>query len=45
MDAQTFETAALRANFIQCPHCGEEHKWNKEDAFLSPTSRSVFVRN
>lgn len=29
-----FESADMRDNSIQCPHCRQTHTWDKEDAYL-----------
>ena len=34
-DKASFESSNLINNTIgRCPHCGENHTWNKEDAYL-----------
>jgi|SRR5205814_9859396 endogenous inhibitor of DNA gyrase (YacG/DUF329 family) len=34
MDEESFKSATLKDNSVQCPHCGEMHTWQKKDAFL-----------
>ena len=36
MDKADFETSKLPNNnmIMHCPHCGENHTWDKEDAYL-----------
>jgi hypothetical protein len=34
MDEQSFESATLSQNSVQCPQCGQMHTWDKEDAWL-----------
>jgi len=36
IDEQSFATATLTGNAVQCPHCGAMHVWDKKDAFLEP---------
>jgi len=36
MDKVSFESGTLEHNTIgPCPHCGENHTWSKEDAWLA----------
>jgi predicted nucleic acid-binding Zn-ribbon protein len=36
MDKADFETSTLPDNnmIMHCPHCGENHTWGKEEAYL-----------
>lgn len=34
-----FATAVFMNVRVQCPHCEEEHRWNKDDAFLVEAKR------
>jgi hypothetical protein len=34
-----FATAVFLNVRVVCPHCEEEHRWNKEDAFLVEARR------
>ena len=36
MDKTAFESSTLPPNnmIMHCPHCGENHTWDKEDAYL-----------
>ena len=34
-----FATAVFTNVRVVCPHCEEEHRWNKADAFLVETKR------
>jgi hypothetical protein len=34
-----FATAVFMNVRVQCPHCEEEHRWNKADAFLVEAKR------
>ncbi|MEY2485491.1 MAG: hypothetical protein QOH39_1139 [Verrucomicrobiota bacterium] len=34
MSEGAFKSATLHDNAIGCPQCGEQHVWNKEDAFF-----------
>ncbi len=34
VDGTTFETANFDYCTIECPHCGQQHQWCKEDVYL-----------
>jgi hypothetical protein len=34
LDEDSFESRDLGTNSVWCPHCGQEHAWDKEDAEL-----------
>ncbi len=34
MSKEHFESATMRGNSVQCPHCQQMHTWDKEDAYL-----------
>ncbi len=34
MDKQSFDSATLSNNSLNCPDCGETHVWDKVDAHL-----------
>lgn len=34
MDRESFESAKMEQNSVQCTACGEMHSWDKEDAVL-----------
>ena len=36
-----FATAVFTNVKVLCPHCEEEHRWNKADAFLVQTTREA----
>ena len=36
-DDAAFASATLEESAIQCPHCGEVHRWSKKDARLETT--------
>lgn len=34
MDERSFESSAFQDKNVKCPHCGNVHVWQKEDAYL-----------
>ena len=34
IDKTLFERSQMQQNTIQCPACGKQHTWSKEDAVL-----------
>jgi hypothetical protein len=34
IDAATFRTSNLSAQTFKCPHCFQEHRWSKKDAWV-----------
>lgn len=34
VDPASFKTSKMSGNSFGCPHCGQEHVWDKEDAFF-----------
>ena len=32
IDESAFESSELGTNKVSCPHCGQEHTWDKDDA-------------
>lgn len=37
IDEESFKnpTNQMTNNSVRCPHCGQAHRWNKEDAFFA----------
>jgi hypothetical protein len=33
-EAETFDTIPFVVAQLNCPHCGRQHRWSKEDAWL-----------
>lgn len=31
---ESFDTVTLKNNATDCPHCGQMHRWDKEDAYF-----------
>lgn len=41
LDAEVFQNADLHDKEAHCPHCGRQHHWGKDDAYLrSPPERT-----
>ena len=34
MTKSQFETSTLENNTVNCPHCGQNHTWSKDDVWL-----------
>lgn len=34
MDKASFQSSSLSQNITSCPHCGNQHTWDKKDAWL-----------
>jgi hypothetical protein len=34
VDKKTFEAAKIQGNRVQCPHCGQQPAWGKQEAYL-----------
>jgi hypothetical protein len=32
---ESFENSEYQNNSVGCPHCGQVHRWSKEDAYLA----------
>ena len=39
LSEQVFLTAVFLNVRVPCPHCEEEHRWNKDDAYLVEATR------
>jgi len=33
-EEQAFQTSTFENNTVACPHCGGNHVWSKDDAYL-----------